>query len=431
MGVFLRRKSARHTKGSLPHACGGVSKSVFVVVSGFGSSPRVWGCFSRLRRLSSHAAVFPTRVGVFLYRIGVTSFLSGLPHACGGVSGAPRSSCPAGPSSPRVWGCFYGSERPKRPGNVFPTRVGVFPRARPCAPSGYRLPHACGGVSLWRLGGCARDKSSPRVWGCFWAVTSCILIWWVFPTRVGVFHTISGTSRDWTVFPTRVGVFLHELVPSAPFLRLPHACGGVSSSKSWSHTMSRSSPRVWGCFRVRGSWFRVLSVFPTRVGVFLLFPRLADQIGSLPHACGGVSKIPSQLGSPLLSSPRVWGCFRGEVRLREGRIVFPTRVGVFPRRLVPHPMGSRLPHACGGVSQRLSPHSQKSESSPRVWGCFYPRLDRFVLPGVFPTRVGVFLYSHTQSPVRRSLPHACGGVSKHLFAGFLRYLSSPRVWGCF
>jgi len=51
--------------------------------------------------------------------------------------------------------------------SVFPTLVGVFPRARPVSPSRTRLPHARGGVSSIIDGQRWTFQSSPRSWGCF------------------------------------------------------------------------------------------------------------------------------------------------------------------------------------------------------------------------------------------------------------------------
>ena len=70
------------------------------------SSPRLWGCFSRIIISPQSVIVFPTLVGVFP-SVGV--FLcraGGLPHACGGVSGLVVTCMPSSQSSPRLWGCF-------------------------------------------------------------------------------------------------------------------------------------------------------------------------------------------------------------------------------------------------------------------------------------------------------------------------------------
>ncbi len=76
-----------------------------------------------------------------------------------------------------------------------------------------------------------------------------------------------------------------------------------------------------------GKW-----VFPTHVGVFPVRRFPSQPAGSLPHACGGVSKY--------------------ELGKRKPLGVFPTHVGVFPKSYAIYVSIECLPHACGGVSSR-------------------------------------------------------------------------------
>ena len=54
--------------------------------------------------------------------------------------------------------------------------------------------------------------------------------------------------------------------------RLPHASGGVSIPRVALDGKVLSSPREWGCFRHVETCALTVAVFPTRVGVFLVFP---------------------------------------------------------------------------------------------------------------------------------------------------------------
>ncbi len=131
----------------------------------------------------------------------------------------------------------------------------------------------------------------------------------------------------------------------------------------------------------------------------------------LPHARGGVSeRVVAQPGQ-VRSSPRPWGCFYIAARRAEIIQVFPTPVGVFPtRRFVGHEKLC-LPHARGGVSCAQGRGQGRIGSSPRPWGCFHlpPLCSRAT--SVFPTPVGVFpLIFKSASWSNRS---------------------SPRPWGCF
>ncbi len=188
--------------------------------------------------------VFPTPVGVFLTLDTATVLEAGLPHARGGVSMAVFPVLVQPPSSPRPWGCFFGScifaLRPR----VFPTPVGVFPLALSADPPIAGLPHARGGVS------------------------------YLIP-----------------VFPTPVGVFLANKSSNILSIRLPHARGGVSGAALTTAGQKLSSPRPWGCFCYSYLEDVMEIVFPTPVGVFLTGLLFFLGLLSLPHARGGVSEL--------------------------------------------------------------------------------------------------------------------------------------------
>ena len=133
----------------------------------------------------------------------------------------------------------------------------------------------------------------------------------------------------------------------------------------------------------------------------------------------------------MLSSPRPWGCFLHRFNHFCHLLLFPTPVGVFPgcsRRIS---LKRTLPHARGGVSPREKLPVPARISSPRPWGCFsfHPRVRPLL--ALFPTPVGVFLRQSGRIPSCHSLPHARGGVSVTLTCPFDLALSSPRPWGCF
>ena len=90
------------------------------------SSPRLWGCFQRPLQVVTRHLVFPTPVGVFLIIGTQTTDTRCLPHACGGVSGCIVTVDDSLLSSPRLWGCFYQTKMKEDFLQVFPTPVGVF-----------------------------------------------------------------------------------------------------------------------------------------------------------------------------------------------------------------------------------------------------------------------------------------------------------------
>ena len=177
------------------------------------------------------------------------------------------------------------------------------------------------------------------------------------------------------------------------------------------NNLSVSSPRTWGCFQSGTGTASGPSVFPTHVGVFLLLRSCEYDRASLPHARGGVSEKIHPGERFYGSSPRTWGCFSSCPPRPFSDDVFPTHVGVFP---------------CNPIFQRAV-----LKSSPRTWGCFQGAKAGETPVHVFPTHVGVFLELIDHMPVTRRLPHARGGVSNagEFYSGIC--VSSPRTWGCF
>ena len=212
-------------------------------------------------------------------------------------------------SSPRPWGCFQPEGQRMTATPVFPTPVGVFLRRWASTKRWRSLPHARGGVSLWRTAPSRPTSSSPRPWGCFQGTS------WL---------GISGL-----VFPTPVGVFLAADYAWADFCSLPHARGGVSAFALAAIAIAMSSPRPWGCFRTHRPHYHAIIVFPTPVGVFPKIPGLEVSDLRLPHARGGVSCTIRLESLEVGSSPRPWGCFQVQAAHFQHEAVFPTPVGVF------------------------------------------------------------------------------------------------------
>ena len=177
----------------------------------------------------------------------------------------------------------------------------------------------------------------------------------------------------------------------------PHARGGVSYAKIWIVDWQKFSPRTWGCFRLDSIASRVASVFPTHVGVFPTNKATQKCSQSFPHARGGVSMGTPRVLAQIGFSPRTWGCFSLRFLACLLLMVFPTHVGVFPRKLLPPIRCFRFPHARGGVSLKLCLISARGVFSPRTWGCFSFHRAPASHPKVFPTHVGVF-------PGRAALP---------------------------
>ncbi len=167
MGVFLVLGAEIIDIIGLPHARGGVSDSGRDEAVSIGSSPRPWGCFWRSLLRRGSRKVFPTPVGVFLIDRYPGTRTPSLPHARGGVSALVRLMVVMLRSSPRPWGCFCHQPAAFHRAPVFPTPVGVFLGDGASDSSFLCLPHARGGVSIKSRAESCVEESSPRPWGCF------------------------------------------------------------------------------------------------------------------------------------------------------------------------------------------------------------------------------------------------------------------------
>ena len=289
--------------------------------------------------------------------------------------------------------------------------MGVFPIRQALTCKAVRLPHARGGVSRTGADTSIGPESSPRPWGCF--------------------QKTSGGAYQGKVFPTPVGVFLPSLFLIYFLVSLPHARGGVSRLFFSACSRIRSSPRPWGCFFFQRRRNGTYQVFPTPVGVFRQAGAGSPCSGGLPHARGGVSLEAKERLWQRKSSPRPWGCFSASEIPAPNYNVFPTPVGVFLDFIRRWAVFISLPHARGGVSTYYRTKMWPLLSSPRPWGCFYPRSQSRPCTFVFPTPVGVFPIMARRRRRYSRLPHARGGVSPSFSHYSIVKESSPRPWGCF
>ena len=111
--------------------------------------------------------------------------------------------------------------------------------------------------------------------------------------------------------------------------------------------------------------------------------------------------------------------------------VFPTYVGVFLYSAKSQTLFFCFPHVRGGVSLPLSQKQELRQFSPRTWGCFSSYQSSLRYMSVFPTYVGVFLHRKFQLPMANGFPHVRGGVSTWILMLCLLLWFSPRTWGCF
>ncbi len=185
--VFPAHDKLRAGQLGLLHTRGGVSIPSLASTAHWLSSPRTWRCFLHITSPSARRIVFSTHVEVFPVDVLDTASVYCLLHARGGVSIAVPPIPYAVESSPRTWRCFCSHHQYRAADNVFSTHVEVFLNTYPKVPSVSGLLHACGGVSSRRFTRRADCLSSPRMWRCFSLTLDLQFDASVFSTHVEVF----------------------------------------------------------------------------------------------------------------------------------------------------------------------------------------------------------------------------------------------------
>ena len=148
-----------------PHACGEYRQSGASWCTKSGSSPRLWGIQSIAGMRDRITRFIPTPVGNTADCDGLLHPYSVHPHACGEYPSGPLSLISGIGSSPRLWGiprCLLACPACAR---FIPTPVGNTPLRRSGERAGSVHPHACGeyNIACW-LKHHSRG-SSPRLWG--------------------------------------------------------------------------------------------------------------------------------------------------------------------------------------------------------------------------------------------------------------------------
>ena len=194
-------------------------------------------------------SLFPTHVGVSLSPLFANSPYASLPHTRGGVPKGSEKHGNSSNSSPHTWGCPYEYKLPELAGDLFPTHVGVSPRAFFIACPLTSLPHTRGGVPKYFIFLGLVAYSSPHTWGC----------------------PYKEPSREVSIllFPTHVGVSPPMMFKVVIDISLPHTRGGVPHYASNSLKIHDSSPHTWGCPSKSASLPMTRKLFPTHVGVSL------------------------------------------------------------------------------------------------------------------------------------------------------------------
>ena len=111
------------------------------------------------------------------------------------------------------------------------------------------------------------------------------------------------------------------------------------------------------------------------------------------------------------------------------RVVFPTHVGVIPAIQPMQYACRRIPHTRGGDPKLNALGIPDSKYSPHTWGWSFYLESWTTRTLVFPTHVGVILWSSRSSSTGKGIPHTRGGDPKFIGIIFTIFQYSPHTWG--
>ena len=168
-----------------------------------------------------------------------------------------------------MWRCFLRFQHTAVSAGVCSTHVEMFQLCRLFLRICRGLLHACGDVSRPVQFVQAFRRFAPRMWRCFFHLSSFSPLEKVCSTHVEMFPP----SHEPISFPSS----------------LLHACGDVSATRPSGPHYDEFAPRMWRCFRATRGQDRGIQVCSTHVEMFLMMSRSFRACVSLLHACGDVS----------------------------------------------------------------------------------------------------------------------------------------------
>ena len=185
MGNTFQAVTARNSITVHPHACGEHCAAPHCRVSCNGSSPRMWGTLSSMRKPIAAERFIPTHVGNTFLRPASTAARSVHPHACGEHVETTSNGDQVIGSSPRMWGTRGHSVAGLFMARFIPTHVGNTRQWQGLFGLLSVHPHACGEhfglFSMHNL----KYGSSPRMWGTRLLLYFRWKLWRFIPTHVG------------------------------------------------------------------------------------------------------------------------------------------------------------------------------------------------------------------------------------------------------
>ena len=132
------------------------------------------------------------------------------PRVCGDVSTSEKQQASIPGFSPRMRGCFYRMRECFSQNLVFPAYAGMFPSSGLGTGMHCRFPRVCGDVSYPVRQNFRYQTFSPRMRGCFPYPAACTAHHKVFPAYAGMFPVVTGRLSKTYSFPAYAGMFLEH-----------------------------------------------------------------------------------------------------------------------------------------------------------------------------------------------------------------------------
>ena len=186
--MFRSSWKRQSPSSSSPHPRGDVPESVLNDLRQIEFSPPAWGCSANMTNTIETPDVLPTRVGMFRSKKDTGTLGVSSPHPRGDVPLVPGGNVVSTKFSPPAWGCSASEQCPPRPAGVLPTRVGMFRYGETTGYSGFGSPHPRGDVPHHNGVNVVKWLFSPPAWGCSVETRVDHLPGDVLPTRVGMFR---------------------------------------------------------------------------------------------------------------------------------------------------------------------------------------------------------------------------------------------------
>ena len=236
-------------------------------------------------------------------------------------------------------------------------------------------------------------------------------------------------SRAEAVSPARAGMVPTTACSGPSATRLPRACGDGPAESPALICQAESPPRVRGWSRAGVDHRRGARVSPARAGMVPRPRARGRRPARLPRACGDGPSLSVAVMTADESPPRVRGWSLLVAIRRAGVAVSPARAGMVPWPPRPRSAARRLPRACGDGPKKPPPNERAAVSPPRVRG--WSRLAHLLaeILVVSPARAGMVPRTTCSSPMRSSLPRACGDGPEIVRKYCCSTMSPPRVRG--